>query len=200
MAILLPPASLTLSHPPHKCGGGQGRVPQLEQSDKSEFERYRATLTAGEIFDTMIHTTIKGVERMENLFELQFAPRQVKDISNLGLAHIGDGVFELLCRSYLCVRGDKTVLKLHKNTVELVRAPTQAKFAEKLLPLLTEEETDYFRRGKNAHTHSHPKGATAREYALATGLEALFGALYLMGRRERLNVLFLSVMEELYGV
>lgn len=92
------------------------------------------------------------------------------------------------------------MLKLHKDTVELVRAPAQAKFAEKLLPLLTEEETAFFRRGKNAHTHAHPKAATAREYALATGVEALFGALYLMGQKDRLNELFLTVMEALYGV
>ena len=137
---------------------------------------------------------------MENLFDLQLNEQQVKAISNLGLAHIGDGVFELLCRSWLCIRGDKTVLKLHRDTVELVRAPAQAKFAEKLLPLLDEEETAYFRRGKNAHTHGHPKAATAREYALATGVEALFGALYLLGRKERLNQLFTTVMEELYGI
>jgi ribonuclease-3 family protein len=137
---------------------------------------------------------------MDNLFEMEFTAQQVGSISNLGLAHIGDGVFELLCRSYLCLKGDKTVLKLHKDTVELVRAPAQAKFAEKLLPLLTEEETAFFRRGKNAHTHAHPKAATAREYALATGVEALFGALYLMGQKDRLNELFLTVMEALYGV
>jgi len=137
---------------------------------------------------------------MDHLFQLQFTPAQVGAISNLGLAHIGDGVFELLCRSWLCVRGDKTVLKLHRDTVELVRAPAQAKFALTLKPLLTEEETELFRRGKNAHTHGHPKGATGKEYALATGLEALFGALYLMGRTDRLNQLFQSVMEELYGI
>ena len=137
---------------------------------------------------------------MENLFELQFTPQQVGAVSNLGLAHIGDGVFELLCRSYLCVRGDKTVSRLHKDTVRMVCAPAQAKFAEAIKPLLTEEEQDYFRRGKNAHTHSHPKGATAKEYALATGLEALFGALYLMGRRQRLHELFAAGMEEVYGL
>lgn len=137
---------------------------------------------------------------MDNLFQMDLTPRQVAAISNLGLAHIGDGVFELLCRAYLCRSGDKTVPKLHKDTVELVRAPAQAKFAQALLPKLTEDEQDYFRRGKNAHTHAHPKAATAREYALATGLEALFGALYLMGRTQRLNQLFCSVMEELYGL
>ena len=137
---------------------------------------------------------------MENLFQLDFTPQQVGAISNLGLAHIGDGVFELLCRSWLCVRGDKTVLRLHRDTVELVRAPAQAKFAQTILPHLTAEEQNYFRRGKNAHTHAHPKGATAKEYALATGLESLFGALYLLGQTDRLNELFYTVMEELYGI
>ena len=137
---------------------------------------------------------------MENLFQLNFTDRQVGAVSNLGLAHIGDGVFELLCRSYLCTQGNKTVLKLHRDTVELVRAPAQAKFAQALLPLLTQQEQDYFRRGKNAHTHAHPKGATAKEYALATGLEALFGALYLLGQTERLNNLFYAGMEALYGI
>ncbi len=137
---------------------------------------------------------------MENYFDLSFSSQQVSAISNLGLAHVGDGVFELMCRSYLCLKGDKTVLKLHKDTVELVKAPAQARFAQVLQPLLTEEEFDYFRRGKNAHTHAHPKSATAKEYALATGVETLFGALYLMGQKDRLNQLFSQVMEELYGL
>ena len=137
---------------------------------------------------------------MDNLFQLNFSAGQVGAVSALGLAHIGDGVFELLTRSWLCSHGDKTVLKLHKDAIRLVCAPAQAKFAEAVKPMLTEEETDYFRRGKNAHTHAHPKGATAREYALATGLETLFGALYLMGRRERLNELFAAGMEGMYGI
>ena len=137
---------------------------------------------------------------MDNLFQLNFSAGQVGAVSNLGLAHIGDGVFELLTRSWLCSHGDKTVLKLHKDAIRLVCAPAQAKFAEAVKPMLTEEETDYFRRGKNAHTHAHPKAATAQEYALATGVEALFGALYLMGRTQRLNELFCQVMEALYGL
>ena len=133
---------------------------------------------------------------MENLFEIVMEPSQVKTITNLGLAHIGDGVYELLCRSFLVSKGGKTVLKLHKDTVELVKAPTQAKFADKLKPMLTEEEMDYFRRGKNAHTHAAPKSATPQEYAKATGFETLFGALYLLGRRDRLMELFTVCMEE----
>ena len=134
---------------------------------------------------------------MENLFEIVMEPSQVKTITNLGLAHIGDGVYELLCRSFLVSKGGKTVLKLHKDTVELVKAPTQAKFADKLKPMLTEEEMDYFRRGKNAHTHAAPKSATPQEYAKATGFETLFGALYLLGRKERLMELFAACMEEI---
>ena len=133
---------------------------------------------------------------MENLFEIQMTPEQVKSVTNLGLAHIGDGVYELLCRSYLVSQGGKTVLKLHNATVELVKAPTQAKFADKIKPMLTEEEMDFFRRGKNAHTHAAPKSATPQEYAKATGFETLFGALYLLGRKERLLELFAACMEE----
>ncbi len=133
---------------------------------------------------------------MENLFEMNFTTAQVNAISNLGLAHIGDGVYELLCRTYLCARGDQTVLKLHRDTVNLVKAPTQAKFADKLKPRLTEEEFAYFRRGKNSHTHAAPKSATPQEYAKATGLETLFGALYLLGRKDRVNELFQICMEE----
>ena len=133
---------------------------------------------------------------MENLFEIAMEPAQVKAITNLGLAHVGDGIYELLCRSYLVSNGGKTVLKLHNATVELVKAPTQAKFADKLKPMLTEEEMDYFRRGKNAHTHAAPKSATPQEYAKATGFETLFGALYLLGRKERLMELFSICMED----
>lgn len=132
---------------------------------------------------------------MENLFQMQFTIQQVNAISNLGLAHVGDGVYELLVRTYLCTQGDRTVLKLHKDSVELVKATSQAKFAQKLQPLLTEEEMDFYRRGKNTHSHV-PKSASPKEYAMATGLETLFGALYLLGRSDRLNELFYKIMEE----
>ena len=132
---------------------------------------------------------------MENLFEMNFEKQQVDAISNLGLAHMGDCVFEILCRAYLCAQGNKTVDKLHKDTIHMVKASSQAKFAEKMLPLLTEEELAYYRRGKNSHVHAVPKSATPAEYAKATGVEALFGALYLMGRKDRLNEIFQTVME-----
>jgi len=133
---------------------------------------------------------------MDNYFQMNFEKAQVDAISNLGLAHMGDCVFEILCRSFLCAKGGKTVDRLHRETIQLVKATSQAKLMEKMLPLLTEEELAYYRRGKNSHVHAVPKSATPAEYAKATGLEALFGALYLMGRTERLNELFKAVMEQ----
>ena len=132
---------------------------------------------------------------MENYFQMNVSRQEINAFSNLGLAHIGDGVYELLCRSYLCAKGEHTVDRLHKDTVQLVKAPTQAKFADKLLPHLNEEELSFYRRGKNAHVHAVPKGATPAEYAKATGLEALLGALYLSGRTDRINELFHIMME-----
>ena len=137
---------------------------------------------------------------MGNYFEMHMTAQQVKEISSLGLAYMGDGVYELLCRAYLCEKGGKKVINLHKNAIKLVNASYQAKVMDKLLPALTEEEQDFYRRGKNAHTHAAPKSATPQEYAKATGLEALFGALYLMGRTERLNELFRLGMEEENGI
>ena len=133
---------------------------------------------------------------MENYFQMNLPRAQIDAISNLGRAHIGDSVFELLCRSYLCARGGKNVGNLHRDTIAMVKATAQAEFVDRLLPLLTEEEMAYYRRGKNAHVHAVPKSATAAEYAKATGLEALFGALYLAGKTQRLNELFRAVMED----
>ena len=137
---------------------------------------------------------------MENYFQMNMEKRQIDAISNLGLAHIGDGVYELMCRSFLCAKGGHTVKNLHRDSVALVKAPTQAKFAEKLLSHMTDEEQAYYRRGKNAHSHAAPKSATPKEYAMATGLETLFGALYLAGKTERLNELFAIMMEEADGI
>ena len=137
---------------------------------------------------------------MDSCFDLQFTKAQVDAISNLGLAHVGDGVYSLMVRAWLCRKGDHTVKNLHKDSVALVKAPAQAKFIQAIAPLLTEEEQAYYRRGKNSHTHAAPKSATPKEYAMATGLETLFGALYLYGRKERLDELFFRGMEAVYGL
>lgn len=137
---------------------------------------------------------------MQNYFSMSMSEGEVNAVSALGLAHVGDAVFELLVRSWICAHGDTTARKMHKDTVSYVSAPAQAAFVEKLLPLLTEEENALYRRGRNVHPHGVPKRASPGEYARATGLEALFGGLYLSGKTKRANELFVSVMEELYGV
>ena len=134
---------------------------------------------------------------MENFFEMNLEKKQIDAISNLGLAHMGDCVWEILTRARLCSEGKKTVGNLHKLTISMVNAPYQAKCMDHLLPHLTEEEAGYYRRGKNSHVHAVPKASTPLEYAKATGLESLFGALYLAGRTERINELYHIVMEEM---
>ena len=137
---------------------------------------------------------------MEHYFKMNLEKKDIDAISNLGLAHMGDCVFEILCRGYLCARGGKNVGNLHRDTINMVKASSQAAFVDKLIPMLTEEELAYYRRGKNSHVHAVPKGATREQYAKATGVEALFGALWLLGRGDRANELFNLVMEELYGL
>ena len=114
---------------------------------------------------------------------------QLGALSTLALAHVGDAVYELLVRSALCAQGVPRADVLHQRTVAYVSAPAQAAAAGRILPLLTEQEEEVFRRGRNAHVRSVPKGATTGEYHAATGLEALFGWLYLGGRHDRLTVL-----------
>ena len=133
---------------------------------------------------------------MQNYFQLCMDSREIGQISALGLAHCGDAVFELLVRSYLCQSGKALTKDLHKATVSYVCAPAQAARMDRMLPLLTEQELAQYRRGRNAHVHAIPKNATHEQYSKATGLECLFGALYLAGQLERINELFTLTMEE----
>ena len=133
---------------------------------------------------------------MIDYFHLNMDAEQLLNLSSLGLAHLGDGVFELMVRSWLCLHGKATSKGLHRATVRYVAAPAQALLVQKILPVLTEEEADVFRRGRNTSPHTVPKAASREEYQAATGLEALFGWLYLQGRTERLNELFEVIMAE----
>ena len=133
---------------------------------------------------------------MQDYFSLSMTTRDVNQISALGLAHCGDAVFELLVRGWLCETGRATCKDLHRATVRYVCAGAQARRADRMLPLLSEQELAQYRRGRNAHVHAIPKNATHEEYSKATGLECLFGALYLAGRLDRLSELFEKTMEE----
>lgn len=133
---------------------------------------------------------------MIDYFHLNLPREELLNLSSLGLAHLGDSVFEVMVRSWLCLHGKAKAKDLHRATVRYVAAPAQAAMSQKILPILTEEEQDVFRRGRNTAPHSVPKAASRGEYQTATALEALFGWLYLQGRTERLNQLFSTMMEE----
>ncbi len=136
---------------------------------------------------------------MTDYFHLNMPREDLLTLSSLGLAHLGDSVFEVMVRSWLCLHGKAKPKDLHRATVRYVAAPAQAAMSQKILPILTQEEQDVFRRGRNTAPHSVPKAASRGEYQTATALEALFGWLYLQGRTERLNELFSIMMMEENG-
>ena len=133
---------------------------------------------------------------LTDYFHIKLQNDEIRNISSLGLAHLGDAVFELMVRTWLCEHGKETSKGLHKATVSYVAAPAQAKAVEKILPSLTEEEYAVYKRGRNTRVHSVPSRATLEQYHAATGFEALFGYLYLNGETKRLNELFSNIMEE----
>ena len=110
-------------------------------------------------------------------------------------AHVGDAVYELMVRTWLCEEGTSTARRLHDKAVTYVSAKAQAAALAVILPMLSDEETTIYKRGRNAHTNSIPKASTHEEYHSATGLETLFGYLYLHGKTKRLNELFAIIVE-----
>lgn len=136
---------------------------------------------------------------MNDYFDLHADKSALDTVSVLGLAHLGDAVYELMVRSYVCLHGKSTAKGLHKAVVGYVAAPAQARMAEAIKPLLTEAEADVLRRGRNSSPHTIPQHASREEYAAATALEALFGWLWLQGEKDRLNELFEKMMEARHG-
>ena len=133
---------------------------------------------------------------MEQYFDIRLTDDQLRAISSVGLAHMGDAVFEILVRGWLCAHGKATGKGLHQATIRLVCAESQSQKAQRILPLLTPEELAVFKRGRNAQVHSVPAHASRAQYAEATTLEALLGWLYLRGQKARINELFCTMMEE----
>ena len=132
---------------------------------------------------------------MQDYWNIELTEDQLRGISSIGLAHLGDAVYERLARTWLCAHGKATGKGLHRATIELVRAESQARRAEAILPMLTEEEQAVFRRGRNAQVHSIPAHASRAQYGTATAVEALLGWLYLKGRKDRANELFCAMMD-----
>lgn len=122
--------------------------------------------------------------------------QDVRNFSPLTLAYIGDCVYELLIRTVVVERGNKAPQKLHKESSDFSKAGTQCKLYEALLDVVSEEEADVLKRGKNAHVHTKAKNATLGEYRKATALEALLGYLYLKGKMERVLELMKLGMEK----
>lgn len=122
-------------------------------------------------------------------------PEDIRQYSPLTLAFIGDGVFDLLVREYFVTIANAPAGVLNQNKVKLVCCRAQSQMAQALKPHLTDDETDVFKRGRNAHVHA-PKNQSLADYHAATGLESLFGYLYLCGKTERMEKLFEIIINE----
>lgn len=122
------------------------------------------------------------------------------ELSTPSLAYLGDCVMELCVRTRLLQRGFSTSRDLNAEALHYVRAGAQADAVERILPLLTEQEAAVYRRGRNLGHTNIPKSATMAQYRMATGLEVLFGYLYVTGCQERIDELFLLAYEPMEQV
>lgn len=120
---------------------------------------------------------------------------QPRQLSPLNLAFIGDCIYEILVREALVCEANRPVNELHRKSVKYVSAKAQTEAYAKIKDMLTEEETAQFKRGRNAKVGHSPKSATDAEYHTATGIEALFGYLYLSGKTERIKQLFAAITD-----
>lgn len=128
--------------------------------------------------------SLSFLEKIKETFECEEI--DVKTYSPLALAFMGDCIFEIIIRTVVVERGNRGANGLHKSKSDVVNAKVQAKMAEALLPELTEEELACYKRGRNAKSHTMAKNASVGEYRKATGLEALYGYLYLQNKEDRL--------------
>lgn len=124
------------------------------------------------------------LEQIKTVFDC--GSMDVRTYSPLALAYIGDGVYDLIIRSVVVERANRPAGRLHRITVQYVKAQAQARIIDSLLPCLTEEEETVYRRGRNANPHTVARNASRTDYRKATGFEALIGYLYLTGRTDRL--------------
>ncbi|MCD8027005.1 MAG: ribonuclease III [Clostridiales bacterium] len=122
------------------------------------------------------------------------------EISPLTLAFVGDGVYDLLVREFLVNRANRPVGELNRQKVKLVNCKSQAEFAKSILPKLSEKEASVYKRGRNAAPKCTPKNASVADYHSATGLESLFGYLYLNGEDERVKELFDAIIHIVFNL
>jgi len=124
------------------------------------------------------------IEQIKLTFECK--EQDVRAYSPLTLAYIGDAIYDLVIRSVVVERANRSANDLHKKTVRYVKAETQSAMIMALLEELTEEELAVYKRGRNAKSHTMAKNASMSTYRKATGFEALMGYLYLMEETDRL--------------
>ena len=107
--------------------------------------------------------------------------------SPLALAYMGDSILDLLVKKYFVTHSNMQPHKYHVEVSKIVKAVNQADYIDQIMEELSEDELDVYKRGRNTNTHSKAKNATMGQYRKATGLEALYGYLYLKGDMERLQ-------------
>ena len=136
---------------------------------------------------------------LNDYFNEQFGieGQDIRTYSPLTLAYIGDAIFDVIIRSILVNKGNTAVNKLHQRASSIVKAGTQAALVKALEDELTEEEADYYRRGRNSKPHTKAKNASTMEYLDATGFEAVMGFLYLTGNMDRACELVKKGIEKL---
>lgn len=138
----------------------------------------------------------KSIDRyFEDVIGVEYS--DPNEYSPLSLAYIGDSVFDLLVKTVLVTRNNKQAYKYHKEASRIVKAESQANHIDLLMDVLTEEEIDIYKRGRNAKTHSTAKNATVGQYRKATGFEALIGYLYLNRDYDRLFELIRQIFDSL---
>ncbi len=128
--------------------------------------------------------TVSFLTKIKEKFECKEV--DIKTYSPLTLAFIGDCVYDLIIRTVIVERGNKTPASLHKSKSLIVKAQAQAELIEALADELTDEETSVYRRGRNAKSYTTAKNASVADYRKATGLEALIGYLYLKNEEDRI--------------
>ena len=136
----------------------------------------------------------EGIKQLDDAFGLK--AKDLHTYSPLTLAYLGDAVYELVIRNMLVKKGNCPVNRLHRAAIGYVKAGAQARIMDRIEPLLTEEETEIFRRGRNAHSPTTAKNASVLEYRRATGFEALIGWLYLKEDTERMFELIRAGIED----
>lgn len=134
-------------------------------------------------------------EYLNDKFNIE--PKDIRTYSPLTLAYIGDSIYDVVIRSILVNKGNTPVNKLHQRASQIVKATTQAQMILALMDELTEEEADWYRRGRNSKPHTKAKNASTMDYLEATGFETVMGYLYLTGDMDRICELVLSAIDKL---